>query len=324
MKCPQCGYEQSDANSTCDMCGVIFSKLSSTGTTEARPFSKPASPFSQDLQTDRMQRGMDAANRQITKKAWIYGGWGFGLAILTLIGTSPIWGNGLLRFFAGVPNLALGGMSTLVHEMGHALFGWLAGRASIPAFDLRYGGGVTMIPFQQKAAILWILHLAFIGGIVYFRRTICMVVALVLVGLLHAGYAYSGIDKPVILLMGHGTELLFAWLALHRALTGINVAHDLERLAYSVVGWFLVLHNLVFGWGLMTSVQARYWYGQAKGGGHWMDFSQIADNYLHVHLSLVAGLYVTACLSIPALAYLTFRWRDFLYNALASLTDPAP
>ena len=33
---------------------------------------------------------------------------------------------------------------TLVHEMGHAIFGWLFGYPSFPAFDVIWGGGVTI------------------------------------------------------------------------------------------------------------------------------------------------------------------------------------
>ncbi|MCP5050706.1 MAG: hypothetical protein GY940_26320, partial [bacterium] len=35
-------------------------------------------------------------------------------------------------------------MITLVHEIGHAVFGWFFGYPSVPAFDFAYGGGITM------------------------------------------------------------------------------------------------------------------------------------------------------------------------------------
>ena len=59
--------------------------------------------------------------------------------------------------------------TTLVHEMGHAAVGWLYGYPSIPAFDFRYGGGVTAS--GQRATWLALVVQGLLGAAVWvFRR----------------------------------------------------------------------------------------------------------------------------------------------------------
>ena len=68
--------------------------------------------------------------RGIESAGWVAFGIGVALALLT-----EAWP--LLRVLVGY-------MVVLVHEIGHALAGWIFGYPSLPAFDFRYGGGVTL------------------------------------------------------------------------------------------------------------------------------------------------------------------------------------
>ena len=68
----------------------------------------------------------------------------------------------------------------------------------------------------------------------------------------------------------------------------------------------------------MTSGQARFWYGQAKGGGHWMDFDQIGTR-LGLSLELVAGGFFLAGLLAPVLAFLACRYQAYVYAAIDRL-----
>jgi hypothetical protein len=307
MQCPECGFEQEDGRDDCTMCGVIFARIG-----EAPPM-RPAAPAPWE----------PPPVRRLDRTSAGYMGCGFAAALVTVLLTLPLFAKGPGGFFLQLPHLALGGMSTLVHEMGHALFAWLAGRAAIPAFDLRYGGGVTAIPHEPSSAILVILYLALGYAIVVFHRNLLTAGLLVALGGVHALYAFTDAQEVVIQAMGHGTELLFAVLALQRGLTGRCVAHEAERFAYSLVGWFLVVHNLTFAWGLMTSVEARYWYGQAKGGGHWMDFDRIARILFDGgrSLPLVAGLFFVFCLLTPVAAFLLHRYETQVFLLADRLSD---
>ena len=108
----------------------------------------------------------------------------------------------------------------------------------------------------------------------------------------------------MITYMGHGSELVFAGVFLYRAISGSSIKLAAERPLYAMVGSFIVLSDMRFAWGLIHDVGARAAYEEAKGGGHWMDFSVLAEQYLHVELTTVAGLFWIACLLPPLAAWL--------------------
>ena len=70
---------------------------------------------------------------------------------------------------------------TLVHEMGHAIFGWLFGYPSFPAFDVIWGGGVTV--HTERSTVLCILIYAGFAGLFWVyrknRATLTVLAALV-------------------------------------------------------------------------------------------------------------------------------------------------
>jgi hypothetical protein len=48
-------------------------------------------------------------------------------------------------------------------------------------------------------------------------------------------------------------------------------------------------------------------YEAAKGGGHWMDFSRLAEEYFRVPLDFIAGAFFLLCL-LPPLLGLGLSW----------------
>ena len=191
----------------------------------------------------------------------------------------------------------------LVHEMGHTLAGWLYGYPSIPAFDFVYGGGVTsytgrtlLLAAGVQSALLWLAWI--------FRRNPPSLLLSLVAAALYALTAWTPLHDPVITAMGHGTELIVAGIFLHRAASGRACHHGAERVAYGFVGWFVTFDNLRFARRLVTSPFHREMYEQAKGGGHWMDFSVLAEQYLQVPLERVALAFFGLCLLAPALAIL--------------------
>ncbi len=243
--CPKCGFE-ADGARECARCGVVFARWRGAlaalahETVPALAVQPEAQPelallegsFGADVPRARAAPSIDRAG-------WIAYGGGLAGALLVL-------GFPLAR-------AALSGMTTLVHEMGHAAFGWLFGYPSIPAFDFRYGGGVTL---QQDRSSL--LVAAVLGAGLYGAWALRAHAALrnVLVALLalYLPLAVTGAHEVVIVAMGHGGELFFATLFLHRALSGRGCTLEAERPLYGLLGWFLVLSDAVFTWQLRTSL----------------------------------------------------------------------
>jgi hypothetical protein len=214
-------------------------------------------------------------------------------------------------------------MLVLVHEMGHCIFGWLFGYPSFPAFDFIYGGGLTFHG-GRSLLLLGAEYVVLAVGLYVFRSNFRTVALLVLIGIAHAACAFTSAHQVVILFMGHGTELAIAAIFLYRALSGAAVVHAAERPLYAAVGLFIVFSDLAFAYGLVTQPVQRALYEDAKGGGHWMDFSRIAEEYLHTKLSTVALFFlVCSLLPIPA-GFLMFRYQEYLRAAVTRLAKLSP
>lgn len=206
-------------------------------------------------------------------------------------------------------------LGILIHETGHTLTAWLFGYPAIPAFDFQYGGGVSIYQ-ERKAGGLAVLALV-AGWALYtawqlprWRRVVATVLALWVL------LALTPLHQVAITAMGHGFELMVGGLFLFKATTGRGYETEAERPAYAFAGWFLVLLNVRFCWQLLTSVDHRQAYGDAKGGGHWMDLSRLSRDFLGISLEGVAGLLLLAALATPLLAFLAARRVDHWYDSL--------
>ncbi len=279
MECPQCHHRQRFAGATeCERCGVVFARVrvepASPGPA-ARDEPQPRAVLSSRLQP----AGLRAAAL------------GLGLAILT-----QVWP--LLQMLIQY-------LVVLVHEIGHAAAGWLFGFPSLPAFDFLYGGGVT-----SHGSRWWLLVGGVIAGLAWagwqLRARPWPRLALAGAGASYVLLLSTGGDAALILMMGHGAELLFAALFLFRALTGSGCQLAAERPLYAWIGLHIVLFDLRFAHGLITSAAERASYGAAKGGGHWMDFSRLADLW-GLPLEAVAGGFAALCLAPIPCAFLAAR-----------------
>jgi hypothetical protein len=245
------------------------------------------------------------AGRRLDRQAAI--ALGVGLAMAVVAARVP-----MLRFIFSY-------LTIILHEMGHAAFDWLFGYPSIPAFDFRYGGGVA-VHLDRSVFVLVVFYAAMAGlGFVCRRNRLTLGVlggALVVHGLL----AYTSAHRAVILFMGHGTEVLLAGVFLYRALSGSGILRGVERPLYAFCGFFILICDAVFAYGLATHYGKRVLYEAAKGGGHWMDFSRIAERHLHVELATVAAVFGVCCLIVPAVSFAAFRWQGRVRAALRRLS----
>jgi hypothetical protein len=222
--------------------------------------------------------------RAIDAAGWLALGVGLALALLTE----------LLPFL----RVLVGYFVVLVHELGHTFAGWLFGYPSIPAFDFTYGGGVTAQQARQPLVVLAVYAGLALLLFVFRANRASFGAALALALGYTAALVTSG-ASIAMLAIGHGAELAFAAFFLHRATTGSACHHPAERPLYAWIGFHIVVHDLRFAWGLMRSPLERELYEDAKGGGHWMDFSQLAEQHFHVPLEAVAAAFLVLCLLTP-------------------------
>jgi hypothetical protein len=212
---------------------------------------------------------------------------------------------------------------TLVHEIGHAVFGWLYGYPSVPAFDFTYGGGVT-IHQDRKIVIVIIVYLLFAALLYLYRRNVLSLVIIISAAALYTLTAFTSLHSIIILFMGHGTELIFGGLFMYRAISGSGVLVAVERPLYAFLGFFVFFNDMQFAHRLVTSPFHQAQYEAAKGGGHWMDFSRIAEEYLHLKLSTVAAFFLLLCFIAPLLGYLFFRYKNTLFKTFSRILNPYP
>jgi len=197
----------------------------------------------------------------------------------------------------------------LIHELGHSATSWIFGAPAIPALDFVYGGGVS-IQFESNP-ILMALLFGLWAAALFLSRGRPRLVVTVAVGLALYVLAISTPLKELLTVsMGHGAELLFATIFCYRAISGAALRSEAERPAYAFCGAFITLSSVHFAARLLSSAIFRREYEQAKGGGHWMDFSRIAEDFLGVDLSVVAGLFFLAAFCPPLVAFLWHLNRD--------------
>jgi len=211
---------------------------------------------------------------------------------------------------------------TLVHELGHTIFGLIFGYFSVPAFDFVYGGGITIHNQQSQGALIFVY--AFFGWLLYlYRRNRLTFSIILLIVALYSLAAFTSAHQVVILFMGHGAELFFAGIFLYRALSGSSVVVNVERPLYAFLAFFIFYKDFRFAYDLMYNPAYRAEYAAAKGGGHWMDFSRIAREFFHVELTSVAAFFLLLCVIVPVLTFLFFRYKPRFDKVFHRVLSPS-
>jgi hypothetical protein len=347
MKCPKCGLEQPQTNAECERCGVIFAKLglqpsgdlsepgravrepspytrtTISGPEKMQSFSRSTPPpaglgavaVSSELEDDfageQIESDIEASPEPLHmhKEDWIVLAAGLGIAAV-------VFAVPLLKHIFNT-------LMVLIHEMGHMIFGWVLGYPSAPAFDLTYGGGVTL--HTERSTLLLIVIYALLAFFaISFRKNIRALAFLLIITSIHVLLTATRLNEVTILFMGHGTELSIAGIFFYRALSGAAVVHSVERPLYASIAFFVVFSDLNFSYRLMTSPFARAEYADAKGGGHWMDFSRIAIDHLHVNLTSVAFVFFICCLITLPVGFLAFRYQEYLRGSIRRLVIRGP
>jgi len=307
--CPKCGFQQPQAESYCLRCSLVFAKYHRHLAETAQQASLPESGGRVSGAEEPSAGDHPFTTLPLGPRGWSSVAAGALLALVILLLPR-------LDFIVQI-------FITLVHELGHALVGWLFGYPSVPAFDFMYGGGVTM--HQQRALpLVFAVLLAFGAAAVVYRRNLRTLTALGVSAFVYALFAFTRAHEVLNLFMGHGTELVIAGIFLYRGFSGFAVVHPVERPLYAFLGFFVLFSDLRFAWRLLTDPVHRYLYEEAKGGGHWMDFSRIAEEYWHVDLRVVALLFLFCCLLPPLIIWGYRTWRTTILLQLNRLFDRNP
>ena len=311
IACPKCGFEPAAADAAhpreaCERCGLVFARFHEreeaaqlAAATVREQTVNPADVLDGTASAP-LSDGLDAAARRA-------------LAVGAVAGLA-LYALPLTRFL-------LQYLATLVHELGHAAVGWAFGYPSIPAFDFMYGGGVTMLD-QRNTGVLIFVYAGFaaLGWWLGRRGAQVALAILALVVAVYSMAAFTPAHEALFLVAGHAAELLFAGIFLYRALSGSACRAPGERPLYGAVATFLLLNAAGFAWRLMTDHGFRVDYEEAKGGGRWMDFSRLGEEFLDAELQTVAAAFLFATVATPLVTWAFLRGRGALEGAAARLT----
>jgi hypothetical protein len=263
MDCPKCGHTATFGALECERCGVIFSKYSHSRTPVA-----PPRPYV--IEEERVADGrIGPSELRIL---------GFGLGAAILVYAIPF-----TRF-------VFSAIVTLFHEFGHAVAGWLFGYASLPSFDLVYGGGLTHHgPFRLSIAIAVACVFGYVGWMFREnRKSLGIVVALFLVWLLFVTREWR--RELVFASAGHLAEFILAGILFYKSLAGVGwKSPEMERPVGAFVAFFVQIHSTLFAWRLLNDADFMELYRRGKGGMLMNDLENVALD-LQIWLGLAPGI----------------------------------
>jgi hypothetical protein len=303
MHCPRCSFEQADSGAECLSCGIVFAKWSGESRRQELPTRSPL-PALRPIDHD-------VANGQFGRRELVI--LASGLAAAILAHQIPI------------ARTAFSALTTLFHEIGHAVVAWTLARPAIPAFDFVYGGGFTHLSEFQP-----ILALILFGGIAWsgwaFRRYPRIVTIIAVAALLWI-FVVSSEWKREIATYSAGVifELVLAAVILYMAVSGRGWKHpELERPFGAFAGFFALISTISFAWRLRHDSDFLDWYREGKGGALMNDLEAVALD-LHIHTrfnpgieGLAGWLLLLATLPFP-LALLWHLRRSSIHRLLRKL-----
>jgi hypothetical protein len=328
--CPACGQRQTKDFDECPYCGVIVSKYLSADQNRSEisgSFSTNTGPSHGSRTDDQPSSGRfpalyeDASYvgeykeefvpepRSMESDEWKMLAVGSGVALLSMLFFWPGW--------------ILGTFKILVHELGHAAFGWSFGYPSIPAFDALHGGGVTL-HIERSTLLLVVIYAAMAALIFAYRKNIKTVILLGILAAVHLWLSLTSGHSVLILFMGHGTELMIATLFIYRALSGRSIVHAAERPLYAIIGFFITFFDIHMAYKLLTDLSYMAEYMDGKDGDLDNDFVVIAQDYLHIDIRSVVIFFFICALLPPIISYLSFRYEQYIHSGIVSLLKRDP
>ncbi|HQR46155.1 MAG TPA: hypothetical protein PK598_09100 [Thermoanaerobaculia bacterium] len=189
-------------------------------------------------------------------------------------------------------SLVAGGISLLVHELGHTAASILFGSFAVPAV-------VLTVTFEQTLlSVLGVWALLLIA-LWRFRSVKAFAIPFGAFCAIYPFLARSPLHVSLITLAGHGAEVGCAAFFLFRAAAG-ELEREWERPGWALLGFLLWFRNVALAWGLRTSREARTDYLTVSFAGD-NDFVRIAKSS-GLPLESVGGLFLLVAVAVPAAA----------------------
>lgn len=224
----------------------------------------------------------------------------------------------VILFALGPLKVLFHGFLILVHEVGHALTHWLFGRPAIPAVNILFGGGITLV-FGQSLLLIALIYLG-IAFLIYLCRSYPRLQGvLVLLTLIYTYCLLTRTNTMLSTFMGHGMELVAIAVCLYFSTSGYFCRIPGDRAIYAMLGFFTLFSDVQFSWQLGHDADFRAWYEGGIGGMLDNDFVILANEYFGVNLSAIANLFLIGCLLAPAIAFLAFRYESWWLRGMHQL-----
>lgn len=270
------------------------------GTAAGRLLARDARFMSPTLQKSEPRHGLSSLpsyspepdfDAQETRRSWVF--LGPGLLLSPVFAYLPY-----LQFFDWF-------LTSLFHEVGHSFFSWAMGQPAYPAISLT--GHAVAVHNDQVFLFAVFVLLGLIWGAWQTRDRPLLCWSLGIAAFLQPIFAFTGAKEALFLAGGHLGELTFAAICFWRTLCGGFTENDVERLLYSVLGWYLVGHNIALCVGLMFSEAAREHYHGSGSFGLMNDYLRLAYEVFETSLPNVAFfMLMTSLIPLPVAIWL---WR---------------
>ena len=233
---------------------------------------------------------------------------------------SYVFGKGwtlLNGFPIGWLSAGMAYMNTFFHEIGHTLFAWLYGFATIPIFDFKHGGGYA-VSFSDQNYMIVAMMAGLLGyGIYYLKGYLHLQIILGLcltLGL--TTFLFDDVYSSVIDFMGAGFVPLVSAFFLIRALFDLAPRGVLERFLNAFFGFGMIFGTLTEGYALLKSAAYRLVYFNQKGSHGFGDFDKIASRWSGVEFEHVVYAIMTISflsLIVPFILYAMHASRNEEY-----------
>jgi hypothetical protein len=217
-------------------------------------------------------------------------------------------------------NFFLNFIRTFIHEFGHTVACWFFAHPSAPSFNIATGGGMTVYDDRNNWLLAGIFAVFLLMLFLYRKNR--LTVSLLLAGAItYIMLLATDVHEIVILLSGHGAELLVAGILMYRVLGDRRIVGKLQRPAYALTGCFILLQGATFSYQLFTSHVYRHSYEVTKGAGFEMDFTRIAHDFLGVEVRYIALAFFILTLLVPMVSFCCFRFERLLESVRIRIGD---
>jgi len=327
LACPVCQYANAPEALLCAMCSEVLQRVSSSLTQPpqllALENTEPRlAPYFESLESEfevlddfderadaeaehafqpkRSWQEPVAAFRQRSSRYYLLSGLGWALFF-----SLPFYLFQTIGWF----------FQSVVHEMGHTLSAYFVGRFALPA--LRLDGHAATVHFDQTLMLALPVWLFLILASVYFWkvRSKPLLISFGSLALLYPILAFTRVQDLILLMGGHGGEMVIATVFFWRSLVP-GKALDQERTLYAALAWYLWGHNLFLNASLFLSAKSRAWYLSNGSFGLENDWVRVSQT-LGWSLPFLAFCVFLAFLAVPPLGLL---WAKISWKP--SLSEP--